>query len=106
MTVTSGGNPINNGGTVDVVEEDDFNFTCSTLNTAVDIALTVIPDIDVHGSPIDSTRDFYLINVQHNLTGTVFTCADSIITITFTLNVLCWFIIKVFENNILFYFVQ
>ena len=89
MTATSGGNAINNEDTVDIVEEDDFNFTCSTSHTAADITLTVIPDIDVPRSPIDSTRNFYLINVQRNLTGAVFTCTDDTNTVTFTLNVLC-----------------
>ena len=85
--MTSGGNLINNGDTVDVVEEDDFNFTCSTANAAADV--TLITDIDVPGSPFDSTRDFYLIKVQRILTGTVISCTDGTDTITFTLNVLC-----------------
>ena len=85
--MTSRGNTINNGDTVDIVEEDDFNFTCSTSNSLTDILLDT--DIDVPGSPLGSTRNFYLINVQHNLTGTVFTCTDNTDTITFTLNVLC-----------------
>ena len=85
--MTYGGNPINNGDTVDVVEEDDFNFTCSTTNSAADIGLNT--DIDVPGSPLDSTRDFYLINVHRNLTGTEFTCTDNTDLISFTLNVLC-----------------
>ena len=50
MTVTSGGNPINNGDTFDIDEGDDFNFTCSTSNLAVDIDL--VTNIDVSGSPL------------------------------------------------------
>ena len=87
--MTSGGNAINNDDTFDIVEEEDFNFTCATSNDAVDITLTVIPNIDVPGSPIGSTRNFYLLNVHRNLTGTVFTCTGDIDPITFTLNVQC-----------------
>ena len=87
VTVTSGRNAINNSYTIDIVEEDDFNFTCSTSNSAVDIGL--VTNIDVPGSPLDSTRDFYLLYVHRNLTGTVFTCTDNTDSITFTLNVLC-----------------
>ena len=65
LTVTSGGNAINNGDTIDVVEEDDFNFTCSTSFSLVDIAL--VTDIDVSGSPSGSSRDFYLLYVHRNL---------------------------------------
>ena len=84
--MTSGGNPINNGDIVDAVEEKDFNFTCSTTIPSQDVTLTTD---NAPGSPIDSTRDFYLLDVQRNLTGTVFTCTDDTDTITFTLNVLC-----------------
>ena len=87
LTATSGGNPINNGDTVDIVEEDDFNFTCSTTNIAADV--TLITDTVIPGSPIDSTRYFYLINVQRILTGTVISCTDGTDTVSFTLNVLC-----------------
>ena len=85
--MTSGGNPINNGDTVDIVEEDDFNFTCNTSISLADIDLDT--NIDVPGSPLGSTRDFYLLNVQRDLDGTVFTCTDNTDPITFTLNVLC-----------------
>ena len=84
--MTSGGNPINNEDTVNIVEEDDFNFTCSTSISLADISLTT--DIDVPGSPLGSSRDFYLLYVHRNLTGTVFTCTDNTDPITFTLNVL------------------
>ena len=87
MTVTSGGNNITEGETVDIVEDADFNFTCSTSNDAVDIILDT--DIDVPGSDEGSTRDFYILNVHRNLTGTEFTCTDTTDSITFTLNVLC-----------------
>ena len=90
MTVTSGGNPINNDDTFDIVEEEDFNFTCATSDINVDITLTVTPIIDVPGIPLaGSSRDFYLLNVQRNLTGTEFSCTDDTDTITFTLNVQC-----------------
>ena len=87
MTVTYGGKHINNGDTIDIVEENDFNFTCSTTNPAVDIDL--LTNIHVPGSPLGSTRDFYLLNVHRNLNGTEFTCTDTTNSITFTLNVLC-----------------
>ena len=87
--MTSGGNPINNDDTVDVVEEEDFNFTCSASNDLAEIALTVVPVIEVPGDLSGSTRNFYLLNVQRDLTGTEFTCTDGTDTIRFTLNVLC-----------------
>ena len=86
MTVTSEGNSITNGETVNRTEGDDFNFTCTTSDAAVDITLNT--DIDVPGSPVASTRDFYLLNVQYDLNGVVFTCTDDTDSITFTLNVL------------------
>ena len=90
VTVTSGGTTINNEDTVNIVEEEDFNFTCSTSNTLVEITLTVTPDIKVPGKPnTGSSRNFSLIDVQRNLTGTVFTCTDDTNTVTFTLNVQC-----------------
>ena len=85
--MTSGGNPINNGDTVDIEEEDDFNFTCTTSMSLADIDL--LTDIEVTEGPLGSTRDFYLLNVHRNLTGTEFTCTDNTDSITFTLNVLC-----------------
>ena len=85
--MTSGGNTINNGDTVDIDEEDDFNFTCSTSMSLADIDL--VTDIDVSGSSSGSSRDFYLLKLHRNLTGTVFTCTDNTNFITFTLNVLC-----------------
>ena len=85
--MTSGGNLINNGDTVNIVEEDNFNFTCSTTNVGADV--TLLTDIVIPGSPFDSTRDFYLINVQRILIGTVISCTDGTDTVSFTLNVLC-----------------
>ena len=85
--MTSEGNSINDGDTVDIVEGEDFNFTCSTTDLSVDVTLTA--DIDIPDSPIASSRDLDLINVQRNLTGTEFTCTDDTVFITFTLNVLC-----------------
>ena len=87
VTVTYEENNIANGETVDIVEDDDFNFTCFTSNEAVDIILNT--DIDVPGSRDNYTRDFYLLNVHRNLTGTEFTCTDTTDSITFTLNVQC-----------------
>ena len=87
VTVTYGGNNITNEATVDIIEEEDFNFTCSTSNLAADIAIDT--DIDVPGSPDDSTRNFYLINVHRNLTRTMFTCTDGTDAVSFTINVLC-----------------
>ena len=88
VTATSAGNNITDGETVNRDVEEDFNFTCSTSRTLVDITLTVLPDIDVTGNP-GSIRDFYLIDVQCDLTGTVFTCTDNTDTVSFTLNLEC-----------------
>ena len=87
LTVTSGENSISNGDTVNIVEKDDFNFTCSTTKVTADV--TLINDIVIPGDPSGSTRNFYLLNVQRDLTGTGFTCTDGTDSITFTLNVLC-----------------
>ena len=79
VSATSGGNPIKNGNTVNIVEENDFNFTCSTTNVAADV--TLLTDIVIPGSTIDSTRNFYLINVQRILTGTVISCTDGTVVL-------------------------
>ena len=87
--MTAGENNIINGETFDIVEEEDFNFTCSTSNSLAEIAFTVMPVINVTGDPSGSTRNFYLLNVQRDLNGTEFNCRDNSDSITFTLNVQC-----------------
>ena len=66
--------------------------------------IDLLTDIDVTESPLGSTRDFYLLNVHRNLTGTEFTCTDNTDSITFTLNVLCQLINILYKNNKLFNF--
>ena len=87
--MTSGATPITDGETFNITEGEDFNFTCSTTNTLAEIGLTVVPVTEVPGDLSGSTRNFYILNVQRDLTGTEFTCTDGTDTIRFTLNVQC-----------------